>query len=136
MIYDVDIVSVPAQAVVSLARAGARSPRSAPPCAASASSSRRPASTPAGPMMARFYEDDATGPDADYDVCLAVVPRPDGSVPDAVGEARGEWLPLHHALEAVHRGPHDEMDDAWAAVREACAALGYTPAGRSPRSTR
>ena len=57
------------------------------------------------------------------------MPRPDGSVPDAVGDARGEWVPLHHALEAVHRGPHDAMDDAWAAVREACAALGYTPSG-------
>ena len=32
-------------------------------------------------------------------------------------------------LEAVHRGPHDQMQDAWRAVREACDALGYTPAG-------
>ena len=83
----------------------------------------------AGPMMARFYADAAPGQDADYDVAIAVLPRADGSVPDAVGEARGEWLPLHHVLEAVHRGPHDQMDDAWAAVREACAALGYAPAG-------
>ena len=37
--------------------------------------------------------------------------------------------PLHHALEAIHHGPHDRMDDASAAVREACAALGYTPSG-------
>ena len=58
-----------------------------------------------------------------------MLPCADGYVPDAVGEARGEWLPLHHVLEAVHHGPHDAMDDAWAAVREACAALGYTPAG-------
>ena len=57
------------------------------------------------------------------------MPRADGSVPDALGEARGEWIPLHHALEAVHRGPHTGMDDAWAAVREACAAVGYTPSG-------
>ena len=83
----------------------------------------------AGPMMARFYGDAAPGQDADLDVAIPVVPRADGSVPDAIGEARGEWLPLHHVLEAVHRGPHDQMDDAWAAVREACSALGYAPAG-------
>ena len=74
----------------------------------------------AGPMAARFYDEGAEGEDADYDVALPVVPRADGSVPDVVGEARGEWIPLHHVLEAVHTGPHDRMDDAWAAVREAC----------------
>jgi len=75
---------------------------------------------------------EAAGPmtgDADYDVAIAVVPDAAGSVPDAVGEARGGWVPQHHALEAVHRGPHDRMDDAWAAVRRECAALGYAPAG-------
>ena len=62
----------------------------------------------AGPMAARFYDDGAEGEDADYDVALPVVPRADGSVPDVVGEARGEWIPLHHVLEAVHTGPHDQ----------------------------
>jgi effector-binding domain-containing protein len=128
MRYDVDIVSVPAQPILSLARTG--------PLAEIGAAMRRLRELAAeagletsGPMMARFYEEAATGHDAGYDVAIAVVPRADGSVPDAAGEARGEWLPLHHALEAVHRGPHDQMDDAWAAVREACAALGYTPSG-------
>ena len=87
-------------------------------------------------MMARFYADAAPGQDADYDVAIAVLPRADGSVPDAVGEARGEWLPLHHVLEAVHRGPHDQMDDAWAAVREACARPGLHAGGSGHRGLR
>ena len=128
MIYDVDIVSVPARPVVSLRHTG--------PLSGIGDSMRRLRDLLAeaglkadGPMCARFYSDGAGESEADCDVALPVVPRADASVPDAVGEARGEWVPLHHALEAVHRGPHDTMDDAWAAVREACAALGYTPSG-------
>ena len=128
MLYDVDIASVPARPVISLRRRG--------PLADIGASMRRlrellteAGLEAAGPMMARFYADAAPGQDADYDVAIAVLPTADGSVPDTVGEARGEWLPLHHVLEAVHRGPHDQMDDAWAALREACAAIGYTPAG-------
>jgi len=128
MLYDVDIASVPARPVISLRRRG--------PLADIGASMRRlrellteAGLEATGPMMARFYADAAPGQDADYDVAIAVLPTADGSVPDTVGEARGEWLPLHHVLEAVHRGPHDQMDDAWAALREACAAIGYTPAG-------
>ena len=128
MIYDVDIVAVPEQPVVSLRERG--------PVAGIGPRMRRlreliaeAGLEPEGPMSARFYDDGGPGADRDYDVVLAVRPRPDGSVPDTVGEARGEWLPLHHVLEAVHRGPRDAMDDAWAAVREACQALGYTPSG-------
>jgi effector-binding domain-containing protein len=128
MIYDVDIVSVPARPVVSLRRTG--------PLSGIGDAMRRLRELVAqaglqadGPMCARFYSDGADGTDPDYAVALPVVPRADGSVPDAVGEARGEWLPPHDALEAVHRGPHDRMDDAWAAVRGACAALGCTPSG-------
>ena len=123
-----DIVSVPAQPILSL-----RPPAPLSEIAAAMRRLRELAGEAgletAGPMMARFYAETASGQDAGYDVAIAVLPRADGSVPDAVGEARGEWLPLHHVLEAVHRGPHDQMDDAWAAVREACAALGYTPSG-------
>jgi effector-binding domain-containing protein len=128
MVYDVDIAGVPARPVVSLRRRG--------PLADIGASMQRLRALlreagleTAGPMMARFYADAAPGEDADYDVAISVLPRPDGSVPDVVGEARGTWLPLHHVLEAVHRGPHDQMQDAWRAVRQACDALGYTPAG-------
>jgi effector-binding domain-containing protein len=128
VIYDVDIAGVPAQAVVALRRRG--------PVSGIGDAMRRlrglvedAGFEAAGPMTARFYDEGAEGEDADYDVALPVVPRADGSVPDVVGEARGEWIPLHHVLEAVHTGPHDSMDDAWAAVREACSVLGYTPAG-------
>jgi effector-binding domain-containing protein len=128
MQYDVAIVNVPARPVVFLRRHG--------PLSAIGESMRRlrglleeAGLEAAGPMMARFYADAAPGGDADYDVAIAVRPRADGSVPDALGEARGAWLPQHHVLEAVHHGPHDRMDDAWAAVREACTALGYAPAG-------
>jgi len=128
VIYDVDIVSVPARPMVSLRHTGSLS--------GIGGTMHRLREILAeagleadGPMSARFYSDGAGDTDADCDVALPVVPRPDGSVPDTVGDARGEWVPLHHALEAVHKGPHDRMDDAWAAVREACAALGYTPSG-------
>lgn len=128
MIYDVDVVAVPAQAVVALRERG--------PLTGIGSRMRRlrvlvsqAGLAPSGPMMARFYEDDPRADQLDYDVCLPVAPRPDGSVPDAVGEARGEWVPLHHALEVVHQGPRDQMDDAVAALNEALAALGYTRSG-------
>jgi len=126
--YDVDIVAVPEQPVVCLRRRG--------PLGEIGVRMRRlreliaqAGLTPAGPMMARFYESDASRPDLDYDVCLPVMPAEDGSVPDAVGEARGEWVPLHHALQAVHTGAHDTMRDAWRAVDEARSALGYTASG-------
>jgi effector-binding domain-containing protein len=126
--YDVDLVSVPAQPILSL-----RPPAPLTEIGAAMRRLRELARDAgletAGPMMARFYAGSASGQDDAYDVAIAVLPRADGSVPDAVGEARGEWLPLHHVLEAVHRGPHDQMDDVWAAVQEACAALGYTPSG-------
>jgi effector-binding domain-containing protein len=128
MIYDVDIVAVPEQAVVCLCRRG--------PLSEIGARMRRlrelvaqAGLTPTGPMMARFYERDAARPDLDYDVCLPVLPADDGSVPDVVSEAHGVWIPFHHALQAVHTGPHGAMQDAWRAVDEARAALGYTASG-------
>lgn len=128
MIYDVDVVAVPEQAVVSVR---ARSPltdigrrvRRLRELVAQAGL------TPAGPPMARFYEDDAASPTLDYDVALPVDLRSDGSVPDELAEARGELIPLHYALQAVHTGPHDAMQDAWHAVQEAREALGYASSG-------
>ncbi len=136
MIYDVDIVTVPEQAVLCLRRRG--------PLSEIGARMRRlreltgeAGLTPAGPMMARFYDADAARPDLDYDVCLPVVPAEDGSAPDAANEARGGWIPFHQALRTVHTGPHDAMQNAWRAVDEARAALGYTAcgpftAGRAP----
>ena len=89
MIYDVDIVAVPEQAVVCLRRRG--------PLSELGARMRRlrelveqAGPAPASPMMARFYDSDVARPDPDYDVCLPVRPAEDGSVPDAVSEARGE----------------------------------------------
>lgn len=129
MIYDVDVVAVPEEALVSLRGRGplsgiGRRMRRLRELVAQAGL------TPAGPLSARFY-DDGLPEDAavDYDVCLPVVLPPDGRLPDTVGEAHGELVPSHFALEAVHVGPHDAMDDAWRAVLEAAAALGYSRAG-------
>lgn len=128
MIYDVDVVAVPEQAVVSLRERGpltdiGRRLTRLRELAAQAGL------TPAGPPMARFYEDDVASPTLDYDVALPVELRSDGSVPDELAEARGELIPMHHALQAVHTGPHDAIEDAWRAVQEAREALGYTPSG-------
>lgn len=128
MKYDVDVVAVPAQAVLALGGRG--------PLAEMDRRSNRlrdlvaqAGLTPAGPLAARFYEAGDGGHEQEYDVCLPVEPLPDGSVPDAVGEARGAWVPQHHALHAVHVGSHDGMADAWRALREALDALGYTASG-------
>ena len=128
MIYTVDIVAVPAQAIVSLGEPG--------PLSDIGARMRRlrelvtgAGLEAAGPMMARFYGDDMHSPVLDYDVCLPVRPDAGGSVPSGIAEARGLWLPLHHVLQAEHRGRRDQMDDAWRAVREACEALGYRPSG-------
>ena len=128
MIYNVDVVAVPEQAVVSVRERGpltdiGRRLTRLRELAAQAGL------TPAGPPMARFYEDDVASPTLDYDVALPVELRSDGSVPDELAEARGELIPMHHALQAVHTGPHDAIEDAWRAVQEAREALGYTPSG-------
>jgi effector-binding domain-containing protein len=80
-------------------------------------------------MMARFYEEDTAGSDVDYEVCLPVQASADGSIPDTVGEARGELVPAHHALATTHVGRRDQMDDAVAALREALEAVGYRACG-------
>ena len=126
--YDVDVVAVPAQPQVVLGGPA--------PLAAIGERMRRVRElvaeaglTPAGPIMGRYYEHDVSSPTLHYEVCLPVEPLADGSVPDEVGEARGEWVPHHHALQPVHWGPRDRMDDAVRALHEALEALGYTASG-------
>jgi len=120
-------VRVPEQAVVSLrergpiAEIGARMTRLRDLVASAGL-------TPVGPMMGRFYGDPALR-DPDYEVCLPVAPRADGSIPDAVGPARGELVPAHHALATTHVGQRDAMDDAVHALFEALDAVGYRASG-------
>ena len=127
MVYDVDIVRVPEQSIAALrergplAEIGARMARLRK-LVADANL------TPAGPMMARFY-DDIGGPAPDYEVCLPVEPRADGSVPDVIGAARGELVPAHHAFTTTHVGARDAMDDAVSALFEALDAVGYRASG-------
>jgi effector-binding domain-containing protein len=128
MIHDVEVVTVPAQAVVALRARGpladiGRRMRRLRELVAQASL------TPAGPMMGRFYEDDVTSQTLEYDVCLPVQPGPGSGVPDRIGEARGEWVPQHPAVETVHRGPLDDMEEAAQALFEALDALGYARSG-------
>jgi effector-binding domain-containing protein len=135
MIPDVDIVSAPSQAVASL--------RCAEPLSRIGDAMRRLRSLlteaglkAAGPLTARCRGEAGPEQVADHEAAVSVAPRTDGSIPDAVGEARGEWVPAHQALEAVHHGRHDDMDDAWTAVRQARAAPAPPRPARSPRCTR
>jgi len=82
-----------------------------------------------GPFIGRFDEETRDGETLDYDVCLAVTPAADGSIPDRIGEARGELVPAHHTLATRHIGRRDQMDDAVAALHEALGAIGYRAAG-------
>lgn len=128
MRYDVDVVHVPEQTLAvlggrgPLSEIGARMRRLRAVVAEAGLNS-------SGPMIARFHEETRDGETIDYDVCLAVAPRADGSVPDRIGEARGELVPAHHTLATRHIGRRDRMDDAVAALHEALAAVGYRAAG-------
>ncbi len=124
----VDIVDLPAQAVVALRHRG--------PLAGIGADMRRlrelagtAGLQTTGPMAARFHDYAGMDADADYEVVIGVLLPPGAPFPAALGDARGEWLPPRCALETVHRGPHDHMDAAWDAVTAACAAGGRTPSG-------
>lgn len=128
MHYDVDVVHVAEQTLAVLpgrgpvSEIGARTRRLREIVGAAGF-------TASGPVIGRFYEETRDGETIDYDVCLAVEPGADGSIPDRIGEARGELVPAHHTLATRHVGPRDQMDDAVAALHEALAAIGYRAAG-------
>lgn len=82
-----------------------------------------------GALMARFFEDDSASPSLDYEVCLPIDARADGSVPDRIGEARTDIIPTHLALVTTHVGRHSEMQPAYAALLAESATLGYAIAG-------
>ncbi len=128
MVYDVDVVAVAEQAVIVLRGPASRDDieRGAKRLMTLAAEAGLAA---AGPPMARFAGRDPDDASADCDVCLPVQPSADDAVPDRVAEATGEWIPLHHALQAIHTGSRSDAGDAWRALFEACEALGYTPAG-------
>jgi effector-binding domain-containing protein len=128
MIYDVDIATVPEQGVIALRARGPITEIGARMARLRALAGEA-GLTPDGPMMGRFYEADVDSATLDYEVCLPIRLRDDGSVPDAVGEARGELVPAHHAFVTTHVGRRDAMDDAVAALREALDAVGYQAAG-------
>jgi len=128
MVYDVDIVRVPEQTVITLRRRGPIAEMGARMARLRALADEAGLS-PAGPMMGRFYGDAMASADLDYEVCLPVRPLDDGSVPDSVGEARGELVPAHHAMKTVHIGRRDQMDDAVGALWEALEAVGYRACG-------
>ena len=128
MTYDVDIVHVPEQTLFTLRERGPIRDIGAR-MARLRTLATQAGLVPAGPMMGRFYDDEIAASDLDYEVCLPVQPRADGSIPDAIAEARGELVPAHTALATKHTGRRDQMDDAVRALREAVAAIGYRACG-------
>ena len=84
---------------------------------------------PAGPVMARYFEEWREDGDVDYEVAVPVLPGPDGSVPDRIGEARGDFIPAHHAFATAHHGPYNGLQAAFAALAQELETLGYVAAG-------
>lgn len=97
---------------------------------------------PQGPVMARYFENDMEATDLDYEVAVPIETSPDGSVPQALGEARGDVLPAYQAVVTHHGGPYHELHMGYTALTEELNALGYAVAGpaieiyvRGPEST-
>ena len=141
MAYTVDLVAVPEQAIAGIRERG--------PVAALGSRVRRLRQAleeaglqPAGPLMARYFEDWREDGDVDYEVAVPVLQGLDGWVPDRIGKARGDFIPAHHAFATEHRGPLGGLEAAFTAVARELETLGYTAAGpatavyvRSPEDT-
>ena len=128
MAYTVNLIAVPEQAIAYIRERG--------PISALAARVHRlrlalaeAGAEAAGPVMARYFEQKVEDGDIDYEVAVPILPRPDGSVPDRIGEARGDVIPAHHAFTTEHRGPHDQMHTGYTALTEELNAIGYAIAG-------
>jgi effector-binding domain-containing protein len=134
MTYTVTLVAVPEQAI-----AGLRERGPARELAARLQRLRRALEEAgveaAGPVMVRRFdrrpESGASDgiDESDFEVAVPILPRPDGSVPDHIGEARGDLIPAHHAFTTEYRGPHDGLHLGFEAISRELDALGYAVAG-------
>ncbi len=84
---------------------------------------------PAGPVMARYPETGYDPADVEFEVCLPIAPRPDGSVPDRVAGLPTVLIPAHHAMVARHHGPRTGLAAAHHAIAAALDDVGYRRAG-------
>jgi effector-binding domain-containing protein len=85
--------------------------------------------TAAGPPQARFFDEEFDPEKTEYEVCVPIVPGADGWVPDTIGEARTDIIPVHQAMVTEHRGPYDTVHLSYEAIGEEINAIGYAVAG-------
>jgi effector-binding domain-containing protein len=98
---------------------------------------------PAGPPMGRFFDAQFDPQKTEFEVCVPIAPGDDGSVPDAIGEARTDIIPAHQAMVTEHKGPYDTIRLSYEAIGEELNTIGYAVAGpatevylKGPESTR
>jgi effector-binding domain-containing protein len=84
---------------------------------------------PAGPPMARYFDEEFKPEKTEYEVCVPITPADDGSVPDRIGEARTDVIPAHQAMVVEHRGPYDAIHLGYEAIGEELNTIGYAVAG-------
>ncbi len=128
MAYAIELTAMPEQAIVYL---GGRAPISAlrGRIVTLTAAVREAGLLPAGPAMARYFEEEFDPQDCDYEVDIPICQDQDGSFPDRVGEHRTDLIPAHHALVTEHVGPYAGLHLAFAALTEELNALGYAVAG-------
>ncbi|HJW76687.1 MAG TPA: GyrI-like domain-containing protein [Thermoleophilia bacterium] len=84
---------------------------------------------PAGPPMARFFDAEFDPEKTEFEVCVPIAPGPDGSIPDAIGEAQTDLIPAHQAMVTAHRGPYSTAHLSYEALSEELNRFGYAVAG-------
>jgi effector-binding domain-containing protein len=84
---------------------------------------------PAGPPMARFFDEEFDPEKTEFEVCVPISPGPDGSLPDTIGEVRTDVIPAHQALLTEHRGPYTTAHLSYEAISEELNRIGYAVAG-------